>query len=50
MLVIAAVVAWADLVSRDELLFFANLGLGTAQLVLFYLIPAATCEAVFLLV
>jgi len=47
---VAAAVALADVVSRDELLFFGNLGGAPRTVVALYLLPAVALEALVTLV
>lgn len=41
--------AWIDLYRRDEVLFFANLGVGLRTLVAMYVLPAVVLEGIVML-
>lgn len=49
MIIVVLIVARVDVFVRDETLFFGNLGLGPWQLVLWYVIPAVSGEAILAL-
>ncbi len=41
---LAACIAWVDLQRRDEVVFFANLGIGLRTLILVYVAPVFALE------
>lgn len=43
---LTAALAWVDLHRRDEVLFFANLGIGLPTLIGMYVLPALVLEGI----